>query len=151
GVWKDRSGRGGSDVMHDAVQVGDVLTAVGPKSNFAYQASADDVLFIAGGIGVTPLLPMVRAAEQTGTNWRMLYLGRNRDSMGFLAELEEYGDRITVHTSDDGGTLPLGRGIAASGLRNPQIYACGPASLLDALGEGSPAERPPVEFGRGAC
>src|SRR5690606_19705368 len=65
GVLKELSGRGGSDVMHDAVQVGDVLTAVGPKSNFAYQASADDVLFIAGGIGVTPLLGIVSAAERT--------------------------------------------------------------------------------------
>lgn len=145
GVLKELSGRGGSDVMHDAVQVGDVLTAVGPKSNFSYQPSADDVLFIAGGIGVTPMLPMVRAAEQSGANWRMLYLGRNRDSMGFLDELEEYGDRVIVHTSEDGGTLPLGRGIAASGLRNPQIYACGPASLLDALGEGWPADRLHVE------
>jgi ferredoxin-NADP reductase len=145
GVLKEVSGRGGSDLMHDAVQVGDVLTAVGPKSNFDYQPSGDDVLFIAGGIGVTPILPMVRAAEKTGANWRMLYLGRNRSSMGFLDELEGYGDRVTVHTSEDGGTLPLGRGIAASGLRDPQIYACGPASLLDALGEGWPADRLHVE------
>jgi ferredoxin len=59
--------------------------------------------------------------------------------------LEPYGDRVTVHTSDDGGMLPLGRGIAASGLNDPEIYACGPAPLLDALGEGWPAERLHVE------
>jgi len=145
GVLRELSGRGASDFMHDAVQVGDVLTAVGPKSNFDFQAGVDDVLFIAGGIGVTPILPMVRAAEQSGTNWRMLYLGRNRNSMGFLGELEEYDDRVMIHTSEDGGTLPLGRGIAASGLGNPRIYACGPASLLDALADGWPAERLHVE------
>jgi ferredoxin-NADP reductase len=145
GVLKELSGRGGSDTMHDTVQPGDVLTATGPKSNFSYQHGVDDVLFIAGGIGVTPILPMVRAAEQAGANWRMLYLGRNRTSMAFLTELDAYGDRVTVHTSEDGGTLPLGRGIAASGLRNPQVYACGPASLLDALGEGLPADRLHVE------
>src|SRR5690554_6509104 len=145
GVLRELSGRGGSDAMHDAVGVGDMLSAVGPMNNFGFQAGADDVLFIAGGIGVTPILPMVRAADQVGANWRMLYLGRNRNSMGFLSELEAHGDRVTVHTSEDGGTLPLGRGIAASGLSDPLIYACGPASLLDALAEGWPAERLQVE------
>jgi ferredoxin-NADP reductase len=145
GVLRELNGRGGSDVVHDTVQVGDTLTAVGPKNNFAYQHSASDVLFIAGGIGITPILPMVRAAQQAGANWRMLYLGRNRGSMGFLDELDQYGDRITVHTSDDGGILPLGRGIAAFGLTDPEIYACGPAPLLDTLGEGWPAERLHVE------
>ena len=145
GVLKELNGRGGSDVVHDSVQVGDTLTAVGPRNNFAYLPSASDVLFIAGGIGITPILPMVRAAQQAGANWRMLYLGRNRDSMGFLNELESYGDHITVHTSDDGGILPLGRGIAAFGLTDPEIYACGPAPLLDTLGEGWPAGRLHVE------
>jgi ferredoxin-NADP reductase len=145
GVLRELNGRGGSDTMHDTVQVGDTLTAVGPRNNFAYRTSASDVLFIAGGIGITPILPMVRAAEQEGANWRMLYLGRNRDSMGFLEELEPYGDRVMVHTSDDGGILPLGRGIAAFGLTDPEIYACGPAPLLDTLGDGWPAERLHVE------
>ena len=145
GVLRELNGRGGSEVVHDSVQVGDTLTAVGPRNNFGYRPSASDVLFIAGGIGVTPILPMVRAAQQAGANWRMLYLGRNRDSMGFLDELESYGDRITVHTSDDGGILPLGRGIASFGLTDPEIYACGPAPLLDTLGEGWPAGRLHIE------
>ena len=145
GVLKELNGRGGSDLVHDTVQVGDRLTAAGPRNNFPYQHRASDVLFIAGGIGITPILPMVREAARVGANWRMLYLGRNRGSMGFLEELEPYGERITVHTSDGGGILPLGRGIAASGLTTPEIYACGPAPLLDALGEGWPAERLHVE------
>lgn len=146
GVLKELNGRGGSDAVHDTVQVGDTLPAVGPRSNFAFEHTGSDVLFIAGGIGVTPILPMVRAAEQAGANWRMLYLGRNRGSMGFLDELEQYGDRITVHTSDDGGILPLGRGIASFGLSTaPEIYACGPAPLLDTLADGWPAHRLHIE------
>ncbi|HEU4808148.1 MAG TPA: PDR/VanB family oxidoreductase [Homoserinimonas sp.] len=139
GVLKELAGRGGSDAVHDLVQVGDTLSAVGPRNNFRYRLPSSDVLFIAGGIGITPILPMVRAADQAGANWRMLYLGRNRASMGFLDELAVYGDRITVHTSDDGGVLPLADGIAATGLDDPEIYACGPGPLLDALGEYWPA------------
>ncbi|MHA6667688.1 PDR/VanB family oxidoreductase [Homoserinimonas sp. A447] len=145
GVLRELAGRGGSDTVHDSVQVGDTLSATGPKHSFRYSAPASDVLFIAGGIGVTPILPMVKAAEQAGITWRMLYLGRNRESMGFLDELEPYGDRVTVHTSDSGGRLPLGAGIAAFGLIDPEIYACGPAPLLDALGECWPAARLHVE------
>jgi ferredoxin-NADP reductase len=145
GVLRELAGRGGSDAVHDAVQVGDMLAAVGPRDNFMYRRPASDVLFIAGGIGITPILPMVRAAERDGANWRMLYLGRNRGSMGFLPELEQFGDRITVHTSDDGGTLPLGVGIGAFGLVDPEIYACGPGPLLDSLGDIWPAGRLHVE------
>jgi ferredoxin-NADP reductase len=144
-VLKELAGRGGSDAVHDVVQVGDLLTAAGPKDNFRYRSSASDVVFVAGGIGVTPMLPMVRAAAQAGSSWRMLYLGRSRDSMAFLEELEQYGDRVLVHTSDDNGRLALTAGIARFGLTDPQVYACGPSPLLEALGECVPAERLHVE------
>ena len=144
-VLKELAGRGGSDAIHDAVQVGHLLTAVGPKDNFGYRPSASDVLFVAGGIGITPILPMVRAAAQARANWRMLYLGRNRGSMAFLDELEQYGDRVMVHTSEGEGRLPLTAGIARFGLTDPEFYACGPSTLLEALGECVPAERLHVE------
>lgn len=145
GVLKELAGRGGSDAIHDTVQVGDVLSAAGPKDNFGYRASASDVVFIAGGIGVTPMLPMVRAAAQSGANWRMLYLGRNRGSMAFLEELEQYGDRVTVHTSEGQGRLPMTTDIASFGLADPEIYACGPGPLLESLGECVSTERLHVE------
>jgi ferredoxin len=88
---------------------------------------------------------MVRAAAQSGANWRMLYLGRNRGSMAFLEELEQYGDRVTVHTSEGQGRLPMTTDIASFGLADPEIYACGPGPLLESLGECVSTERLHVE------
>jgi ferredoxin-NADP reductase len=143
-VLKEFAGRGGSDIVHDLVRVGDLLSAVGPTDHFRYAEPASDVLFIAGGIGITPILPMVRAAQRAGVNWRMLYLGRSRESMGFLDEVEPHGDRVTVHTSDR-GRLPLAQAVADLDLSEPEVYACGPAALLDALGQYWPVDRLHVE------
>ena len=58
-------------------------------------------LFIAGGIGITPMLPMIAQAEAAGADWRLLYGGRHRASMAFLPELAQYGDRVTVVPQDE--------------------------------------------------
>src|SRR6185437_3174682 len=63
--------------------------------------------FVAGGIGITPILPMIAAASAAGADWRLLYGGRYRASMAFLPELARYGDRVTVAPQDETGLLDL--------------------------------------------
>ncbi len=103
----------------------------GPRNNFPLVPSAE-YLFVAGGIGITPILPMVHQAEMLGADWRLLYGGRRRDSMAFLDELSQYGDRVDVRPQDESGLLPL-----ATLLGTPQpetlIYCCGPEPLLAAV------------------
>lgn len=149
-VWRvavlhEPDGRGGSVAAHHHLEAGAVVHADGPRDNFGYRAEAVDVLFIAGGIGITPILSMVRAAELAGANWRMLYLGRSRDSMSFLGELDAYGDRVTVHPSAELGRIDLATAIASVGLSNPEVFACGPERMLDALAECCPAESLHIE------
>ena len=144
-VLHEPDGRGGSVAAHHHLQVGAVVHADGPRDNFGFRASASDVLFIAGGIGITPILSMVNAAEVAGANWRLLYLGRNLESMSFVSELEGYGDRVTVHPGETLGRMSLADAIAGAGLTNPQIFACGPERLLEALVELCPAESLHVE------
>src|SRR3954454_21520199 len=91
GVLREPSGRGGSAFAHDELLVGDLVGVGGPRNNFPLVPS-EQYLFVAGGIGITPILPMVRQAELLGADWRLLYGGRRRDSMAFLDELEQYGD-----------------------------------------------------------
>lgn len=131
GVLLDRAGRGGSRHVHDRLQPGSVVPVRGPRNNFPLVA-APRYLFLAGGIGITPLLPMVAEAESTGADWRLFYGGRRRDSMAFRDELAAYGERVEVWPEDERGMLDL-----AAILGTPQpgtlVYACGPEGMLQAV------------------
>ena len=131
GVLLEPGGRGGSAYVHRELAVGDLVGVGGPRNNFPLVPS-DQYLFVAGGIGITPLLPMVRQADQLGADWRLLYGGRHRASMAFLDELSTYGDRVLVRPQDETGLLDLADflGEPRSGVR---IYSCGPAPLLAAM------------------
>jgi ferredoxin-NADP reductase len=131
GVLREPAGRGGSAFVHDRLQVGDTVGVGGPRNNFALVPSAR-YLFIAGGIGITPLLPMVHQADLLGAEWDLVYGGRRRSSMAFLDELAGYGDRVHVHPEDEDGLLDL---PAWLGEVRPDtaVYCCGPGPLLDAV------------------
>ncbi|SDB96274.1 Cytochrome P450 [Raineyella antarctica] len=139
GVLREADSRGGSTHLHDTLRVGDHLPISRPRNNFPF-LEAKHYLFIAGGIGITPLLPMIRAAHSRGADWHLLYGGRNRASMAYLDELARYGHRVVVAPQDEAGLLDL-----ASVLGRPQddvlVYACGPEPLLQAI-EGSMVEWP---------
>jgi ferredoxin-NADP reductase len=111
--------------------VGDRVHVRGPRNNFPLVGSPR-YLFVAGGIGITPLLPMIRAAEAAGADWRLVYGGRRRASMAFLDELAGYGDRVSVRPQDETGLLDLD---ALLGTPQPDtlVYCCGPEPLLAAV------------------
>jgi ferredoxin-NADP reductase len=134
GVLREPDGRGGSAYVHDTLAVGDRVGVGGPRNNFPLVPSAR-YLFIAGGIGVTPILPMVHQADLLGADWELVYGGRRRDTMGFLDELAAYRRRVHVLPEDEHGLLDLGRWLdeVRAGTR---IYCCGPAGLLDAVEAG---------------
>nr|WP_246657901.1 PDR/VanB family oxidoreductase [Arthrobacter yangruifuii] len=133
GVLKEVSGRGGSAAVHEALLPGSRVTVSWPRNNFRL-AAAPHYLFIAGGIGITPILAMIREAERAGSDWQLVYGGRTRTSMAFLEELAVYGDRITVVPQDELGRLDL-PGLLAQPREDTLIYACGPEPLLHAAEE----------------
>lgn len=130
-VLREPDGRGGSEWFHGQVRPGDVLTVRGPRNHFRLE-EAPGHLFVAGGIGITPLLPMIAEAERRGTDWRLVYLGRSRRSMAFLRELEVYGDRVQVLAKDEqpGDSIAT---VLASRAGDHLVYVCGPARLTDAV------------------
>ncbi len=131
GVLLDPSTRGGSAFVHDKLRAGAMARVRGPRNHFALQPAAR-YQFIAGGIGVTPMLPMIEAAEAIGADWQLLYGGRARSSMGFLPELEQYGDRVTVWPQDEKGLLDLAATLGEA-RDDTLLYCCGPGALLDAV------------------
>jgi ferredoxin-NADP reductase len=134
-VWRLgilREPEGDSSVyVHDRLQPGDMVRVRGPRNNFPL-APAGRYLFIAGGIGITPLLPMMAAAEAAGADWRLVYGGRQRSSMAFLDELAKYGDRVSVCPQDEMGLLDLDALLGAP-RADTAVYCCGPEPLLAAV------------------
>ncbi|WP_151480383.1 PDR/VanB family oxidoreductase [Streptomyces albicerus] len=132
-VLREPDGRGGSAYVHGQLEVGEKVRVRGPRNHFALQPSPR-YRFVAGGIGITPILPMLAAAEAAGAEWTLLYGGRTRDSIAFTEELSRYGDKVRIAPQDETGLLDLG-----SVLGTPQpdtlVYCCGPGPLLDAVEE----------------
>lgn len=131
GVLRETDGRGGSAYVHDELVVGDVVTFGGPRNNFVLVPSPR-YLFVAGGIGITPLVPMVHQADLIGADWALLYGGRSRSSMAFLDDLARHGDRVRVHPQDERGLLPLEAWLGRA-REDTVVYCCGPGPLLDAV------------------
>jgi cytochrome P450/ferredoxin-NADP reductase len=131
GILRDPNGSGGSLYVHDRLHSGDTVRIRGPRNNFPL-IDAPRYLFIAGGIGITPILAMIRAAETAGAEWSLVYGGRQRASMAFLDELATYGDRVTVWPQDERGLIDL-EGLLGVPQPDTKIYCCGPEPLLAAV------------------
>jgi ferredoxin-NADP reductase len=139
-VLRELGGRGGSEFVHTSVSVGSVLTVRGPLNHFALE-QAPAYVFVAGGIGITPLLPMIAAADAEGAEWSLAYAGRSAGSMAFAAELQAaHGSRVHIYSGEAGERLALD-GLFAGVGEGTLVYCCGPARLLDAalaLGDSLP-------------
>jgi ferredoxin-NADP reductase len=130
-VLREDTGRGGSRWIADELAEGTVLRVRGPRNNFPLRQAARYV-FVAGGIGITPLLPMIGELSAAGADWVLHYGGRTRGSMAFLGALAEHGDRVHVHPQDEAGLLDLDAvlGTPAAGTL---VYCCGPTGLIEAV------------------
>lgn len=149
-------GGGGSIEVHDDLRVGDLVSIKGPRNAFplalpGHGSPARSLRFVAAGIGITPILPMVAAAQRFGLDWSMIYTGRTAASIPFRDELAPYGDKVTIRTDDADG-LPtmeelLGpadpeTGRAPAGLA---VYCCGPVPMLERL-RTHLGDRPDIEL-----
>jgi ferredoxin-NADP reductase len=131
-VLREPDGRGGSARLHDTLRAGDTIRVRGPRNRFPLEPSPR-YLFVAGGIGITPLLPMLETAEATGADWRLVYGGRTAGSMAFAAELHAaHRDRVNLHPQDEHGLLDLDQ-LLGEPAPPPStlVYCCGPGALLD--------------------
>lgn len=135
-VKREAAGRGGSRAMVDGVRAGDRLRVGRPRSEFGLAPRAKDFLFIAGGIGITPILSMMRHLTTTGAGtFRLVYLTRDRESTPFADVVAQPGFAPHVLLHHDHGD-PAGSFDLWPLLERPtkaHVYCCGPRSLMDAV------------------
>ncbi|MGW5118672.1 PDR/VanB family oxidoreductase [Streptomyces noursei] len=143
GVLNEPASRGGSRHVHTRLRPGDTVPVSPPRNHFALE-DAPGYLFVAGGIGITPLLAMARETARRGADWRMVYGGRSRASMAFTDELAALGGAVTVVPQDERGHPDLDAALADLPA-GTLVYCCGPEPLLAALARKCPADRLRVE------
>lgn len=134
------SGGGGGSIEMHGLNVGDLIDISTPRNAFflALPETGRQLRFIAGGIGITAILPMLALAETAGLDWSMVYTGRHRRSLPFLDELSCYGGRVTVRTDDEDG-LPGSADLLDGVDAGAAVYACGPPPMLTLLHQALPA------------
>jgi ferredoxin-NADP reductase len=140
-VRRIADGGGGSVEVH-GLNVGQIVDISAPRNAFMMPvpgsgSRADKLRFIAGGIGITPILPMVGLAERVGLSWSLRYTGRHRDSLPFLDELLAFGDKVQVRTDDEHGAPDAAELLDGVDERTA-VYVCGPPAMIEAVCRGIP-------------
>lgn len=147
-VLKDQESRGGSAWIHEHVRPGVTLRVRGPRNHFRLDESHQGkYVFIAGGIGITPVMAMARRVRELGRPYEFHYSCRSRLGMAFADELSGlHGECLSLHVSEEGSRndfLALFDSLKGADV---QIYACGPSRMLDSLQEAVVAAGLPEEL-----
>lgn len=135
------NGNGGSLEVHRALQPGNRVLARGPRNAFPF-ITTEPYLFVAGGIGITPILPMVRTAARRGADWRLVYTGRSRESMPFLDELADPAPhRIWIRPDTEYGIPASGAELLEHAPERATAYCCGPIPMITGVRVDLPGSR----------
>jgi ferredoxin-NADP reductase len=125
-------GAGGSTEVHQRLTPGSAVTVSVPRNAFPFAADPA-VLLIAGGIGITPILPMAREAQQLGLEWQLVHTGRTRASLPLAAEVAALDpERVDVRTDEEHG-VPDPAELLRRAPRGAAVYCCGPGPMLDSV------------------
>ncbi|GAA4368033.1 PDR/VanB family oxidoreductase [Paeniglutamicibacter cryotolerans] len=124
--------RGGSVFMH-GLEVGDRLEVTQPLQNFPLRVGAQRYLLLAGGIGITAIANMAAVLKRIKADYTLVYVGRNRNAMAYLEQLQaEHGGNLEVHVDDEGTSLNV-PDLVARAEEGTELYMCGPIRLMDAV------------------
>ena len=132
GIKLDRSSRGGSSHIHRNLRVGDILDIEPPRNNFPLDESAAESVFLAGGIGITPIRAMIERLANQGRKWKLFYACRTRTEAAFFSELQNY-PHVRFHFDDESVGFFDCREILAEASPEAHFYCCGPAAMLESF------------------
>ncbi len=134
-VKREASGRGGSVSLIDNARAGDILPTSPPDNAFPLEDSAQSYIFIAGGIGITPILSMIRFVDQTTKPWKLIYLTHSPERTAYLQELAVHRcrDKLRVHHSFGDPSRSFDLWPVLERPTGAHIYCCGPKRLMESV------------------
>jgi phthalate 4,5-dioxygenase reductase subunit len=135
-VKREANGRGGSANLIDGAKPGDSLLVSAPVNDFELPPRAQDFLFVAGGIGITPIMAMIRQVQAEGKRFRLFYCTRSPETTAFRDELSapEFAGKVTIHYDHGDPTCSFDlRPILAERKNREHLYCCGPRPLMEAV------------------
>lgn len=133
-ILREEHGKGGSKHIHDHINEGDTLYVSKPRNFFALNSNASKHTFVAGGIGVTPLISMLQEAEHRGDAYHLHYFVRSPERAAFVDSLEAsiQAGKVSVYY-DSEGSCPSLDALFSDFEVNEQLYYCGPTGFMDAM------------------
>lgn len=153
-VQRELAGRGGSAWLHSVPRVGEQFTISAPKNDFPLDEHARESIFICGGIGVTPVLSMIRRLERIGAPWRLHYAVRERSRAAYTAELAQIDhtdSHVEMYFQNEGRRPDVGS-IVTKAPAGAHLYCCGPRGMVDDfIAAGAARPREEVHFERFAA
>lgn len=132
-ILLERDGRGGSRWIEETATAGALLTLSAPRNHFEFMPQRERIVFIAGGIGITAMLPMIEQAESDGRDWELHYVGRSLRHMAFVERLTRHAERVHLYPRDTSDRPDIERIILQNA--SVDVYCCGPEMLMEAVEE----------------
>jgi ferredoxin-NADP reductase len=131
-VLKERTGRGGSRLLHETLQVQNTVDVSPPRNNFSIVPRATRHILIGGGIGITPLKAMAHDLVAAKREFSLHYCAKTPQHAAFRDELDAFG---ATEFHYDGGN-PSGRldiaTLLKSHVEGTHVYYCGPSGFMAA-------------------
>jgi phthalate 4,5-dioxygenase reductase subunit len=136
-VKREAQGRGGSIALVDQVGPGDAIRVAPPRNLFELMTTAPSYVFVAGGIGITPILSMIQALRMAHPDrpFHLYYLTRSRAGTAFLQELSapDLAGRVTIHHDGGNAEKVFDLWPVFEEPTKAHIYCCGPRPLMDSV------------------
>ncbi|WP_180684544.1 PDR/VanB family oxidoreductase [Tepidicella baoligensis] len=136
GVLKEKNSRGGSAFIHERLRVGQELTISVPRNNFPLVVGEHESVFVAGGIGVTPILSMLRSLSRQKKPATLYYCARSKPEAAFLDDISQLASstlKVNYHFDDEQGCAPSLKKLMSGHSKDSHFYCCGPLPMLDAF------------------
>ena len=137
GVLNDKNSRGGSKWIHEHIRVGMILAISAPRNNFPLRPTTAKSVLLAGGIGITPILCMLRELSRQGQAVDLIYCARSKEQVAFLTEIQSLLSEkirlITHFDSEVGGVPPDLTKLLGDNPKDTNFYCCGPSPMISAF------------------
>jgi len=152
GVHRAPDSRGGSKALHETLRVGALVSVSKPLNHFVLNEDAAISVFLAGGIGITPILGMLERLAQLGKPWTLHFCARTEANAAYLPRLRQLAEqgRCSLHLNFDDGMVDRMldvRATVAAAPADAHLYCCGPIPMLESF-EAACAARPPEHVHR---